>query len=159
VTFDPANKENVKKLSQKQKMVIPKNMISFQPPSIEKTVLEKPRATIVRKVYVKRSREFVQKVAAQGAEETKLKKIMLRVHDTLNELDKRAMQAKSPEITEELFDGHSSKTSLKQLSIPSIAPDALDVADRQVSKQSMELLEVLTEIAESCNNIPELISP
>lgn len=48
------NKENQKK----QKLVIPKNIINFQPK--ENAEAEKPKATIVRKVYVRRSRELVK---------------------------------------------------------------------------------------------------
>lgn len=126
----------------KQKLVIPKNIISFQPK--EHAEAEKPKATIVRKVYVKRSRELVKKVAAQGAEEAKLKSLMVKVHSALDGLETRAIENAQNDESKEMLVGHSDKTSLRQESIPTV------IAENE--KEDQDLLDVLGEIAESCNN-------
>lgn len=54
------DKENAKK----QKLVIPKDIISFQ--ARNNAAPEKPKAVIVRKVYVRKSREMVKNIAERG---------------------------------------------------------------------------------------------
>ena len=102
------NKENLRK----QKLVIPKNIINFQPK--EQAEVDKPKATIVRKVYVKRSQEFVKKIAERSAEDIKLKKIIFKVNDALNGLETRANEhAKNDESKEILKGGQSEQTSIR----------------------------------------------
>lgn len=81
-------------------------------------------------------------MAAQGVEEAKLKKIMVKVHNALDGLETRAIENAQNDESREMLVGHSDKTSLKQESIPSIINE----------KEDQDLLDVLTEIAESCNN-------
>lgn len=81
-------------------------------------------------------------MALRGAEDAKLKKIIVSVHDSLNKLETRAIEHAQNDESREMLIGHSDKTSLRQESIPTIIAE----------KEDQELLDVLTEIAEGCNN-------
>lgn len=59
-------KHEFKRPSNVKKIVIPKNIISFQPSTSGESTEKPAKANIVRKVYVRQSRDLIKRVAAES---------------------------------------------------------------------------------------------
>jgi hypothetical protein len=105
---------------------------------------EKPKATIVRKVYVRKSRDLVKRVAEQGQQESKLKLIMVRVNDQLNGLKSSVTALTRNDNTKQMLISDESPSLRHEISVTDLTPI--------ITKDDTDLLEVLTEITESCKN-------
>lgn len=96
---------------------------------------------------MRKSRDLVKRVAEQGKQESKLKLIMIRVNDQLNGL-KSSVTA---------LTRNDNTNGLKQMLISDESPSLrheISVTDLTpiITKDDTDLLEVLTEITESCKN-------